>query len=252
MPGARANVMCASVVARARFRISLKRKFVLAKISRLDLRPRPLLSVTRDAMRAPTLARYLERFPPRECAACGEPFPPSRSDAKTCSEKCRVALHRGKRTLTLEDGNRVTVLAPRADGLKRIRVNGGEVRIVVSGKVVQDGSPTDNLMGGKIPILIMRRTDAELDYERERLSSGGIMLTPTQSRAYEKADRTSLKAVRRALYGESGMRSGSGRHKWAHAQYAFVDSDAMQALFGEQLDDTARDTTLRSAQPRTA
>ena len=30
----------------------------------------------------------------RECANCGASFTPSRSDAKTCSPRCRVALHR--------------------------------------------------------------------------------------------------------------------------------------------------------------
>ncbi len=32
----------------------------------------------------------------RTCAACGKPFVASRPDAKTCSVRCRVALHRGK------------------------------------------------------------------------------------------------------------------------------------------------------------
>lgn len=32
----------------------------------------------------------------RTCAVCGEPFRPSRSDALTCSGRCRVAAHRAR------------------------------------------------------------------------------------------------------------------------------------------------------------
>lgn len=31
---------------------------------------------------------------PRNCAHCGDSFEPKRSDAKTCSQRCRVAMHR--------------------------------------------------------------------------------------------------------------------------------------------------------------
>jgi hypothetical protein len=37
---------------------------------------------------------YREQFPPRRCANCRQLFLAARADAKTCSAKCRVALHR--------------------------------------------------------------------------------------------------------------------------------------------------------------
>jgi hypothetical protein len=44
-------------------------------------------------------ANEAERPAAREainCANCGEPFVPTRSDAKTCSNTCRQALHRSR------------------------------------------------------------------------------------------------------------------------------------------------------------
>jgi hypothetical protein len=47
---------------------------------------------------------YAEKFPPKKCAnpKCGHFFLPKRSDAKTCSVKCRVALSRAGRSVTSE------------------------------------------------------------------------------------------------------------------------------------------------------
>jgi hypothetical protein len=44
--------------------------------------------------RATSLGSYKERFPAKKCAVCGRSFLAARSDAKTCSGRCRVALHR--------------------------------------------------------------------------------------------------------------------------------------------------------------
>jgi hypothetical protein len=33
---------------------------------------------------------------PRPCGRCGEPFTPTRADARYCSVRCRVAHHRGR------------------------------------------------------------------------------------------------------------------------------------------------------------
>lgn len=46
------------------------------------------------------LAEYKEFFPARHCAHCQEFFVAARSDAKTCSNKCRMALSRRKRNPT--------------------------------------------------------------------------------------------------------------------------------------------------------
>ena len=40
------------------------------------------------------LADYAARFPTRLCANCGQPFAAARSDAVTCSVRCRMARHR--------------------------------------------------------------------------------------------------------------------------------------------------------------
>jgi hypothetical protein len=39
-------------------------------------------------------ADYERAYPPARCESCKNWFLPKRSDAKTCSGKCRVALHR--------------------------------------------------------------------------------------------------------------------------------------------------------------
>jgi hypothetical protein len=41
---------------------------------------------------------------PRLCAHCGEMFEPARSDAKTCSNKCRQKLYREMRARAAVDG----------------------------------------------------------------------------------------------------------------------------------------------------
>jgi predicted nucleic acid-binding Zn ribbon protein len=41
-------------------------------------------------------ARRRVRQIPRPCIACGKDFIPTRSDAKTCSDRCRQRLHRGR------------------------------------------------------------------------------------------------------------------------------------------------------------
>jgi predicted nucleic acid-binding Zn ribbon protein len=46
------------------------------------------------------LAEYKEIFPARNCAHCQQYFVAARSDAKTCSDKCRMALSRRKRNPT--------------------------------------------------------------------------------------------------------------------------------------------------------
>jgi hypothetical protein len=47
-----------------------------------------------DRIKSPitvNLASYKQRFPAKRCAACGRHFVAARSDAITCSVKCRVA-----------------------------------------------------------------------------------------------------------------------------------------------------------------
>jgi predicted nucleic acid-binding Zn ribbon protein len=46
------------------------------------------------------LAEYKEFFPARHCQHCQQWFVAARSDAKTCSDKCRMALSRRKRNPT--------------------------------------------------------------------------------------------------------------------------------------------------------
>jgi hypothetical protein len=46
------------------------------------------------------LAEYKQLFPARHCAHCQQFFVAARSDAKTCSNTCRVALSRRKRNPT--------------------------------------------------------------------------------------------------------------------------------------------------------
>jgi hypothetical protein len=45
----------------------------------------------------------MHQWPRRICRVCGLLFTPRRSDARTCSPKCRVALHRGKDLAYLAD-----------------------------------------------------------------------------------------------------------------------------------------------------
>jgi hypothetical protein len=45
-------------------------------------------------MRPLRLTDYASRFPARSCANCGQPFAAARSDAVTCSVRCRMARHR--------------------------------------------------------------------------------------------------------------------------------------------------------------
>jgi predicted nucleic acid-binding Zn ribbon protein len=40
--------------------------------------------------------RRVGPYEPRACAVCGEPFTPKRSDAKTCSDRCRQKLRRAR------------------------------------------------------------------------------------------------------------------------------------------------------------
>lgn len=54
-------------------------------------RPLTICSAECRRERANDLRR--RKHEPRLCAACGEPFVPSRSDAKTCSNRCRQRLH---------------------------------------------------------------------------------------------------------------------------------------------------------------
>ena len=43
------------------------------------------------------LQSRLAKFVYRNCLVCGEPFVAGRSDASTCSQRCRTALHRAQR-----------------------------------------------------------------------------------------------------------------------------------------------------------
>jgi hypothetical protein len=40
---------------------------------------------------------YVAKLPPKVCEACGHLFVTGRRDAKTCSARCRIALHRKRR-----------------------------------------------------------------------------------------------------------------------------------------------------------
>ena len=42
------------------------------------------------------LVKYEPRSSPRQCEQCGKTFTPTRSDARYCSTKCRVAAHRSR------------------------------------------------------------------------------------------------------------------------------------------------------------
>jgi predicted nucleic acid-binding Zn ribbon protein len=48
----------------------------------------------RCMLNARARARRRVRHEPMNCAVCGRPFTPKRSDAVTCSNTCRQSLHR--------------------------------------------------------------------------------------------------------------------------------------------------------------
>jgi uncharacterized paraquat-inducible protein A len=53
--------------------------------------------IARLMARVEELESQLAKFGNRHCVVCGKPFVARRSDAATCSPRCRVRLHRNKR-----------------------------------------------------------------------------------------------------------------------------------------------------------
>jgi predicted nucleic acid-binding Zn ribbon protein len=108
---------------------------------------------------------------PKKCVICGKTFTPKRSDARTCSDRCRQVLSRSKRRVAVTDNRRIAKGADKRDTAKKPKRRTTPAKWGMLGL----GRPPRSPLGA-----LLRSRNAAL--HRSAPGSGGV--TPRQPTAW--------------------------------------------------------------------